>query len=289
MKKNKDITMEDFENKKIIITSGKGGVGKSTIGSQVIAPYLFDKTNKKINYYELDPVNNIAATYSKSNILDISSIDPKNEDDIIEALVKREPAVFDTGGNLASQQSIQAIADSGMTDNTCWIIPISDGEEDAIVANETHNFILTLIPDAKIFFALTRAISSKVDEAKEQFVFIFGHKHLEVEWSLSEFIDLENYLVMESFSSFNLSKVLQKTIYELSDKKILEENDKKRKALIEKRETIDRETPDFEKNIALIETELREITKKGSLYKKFQRYTNTTLKPMFIKLDSFMN
>ena len=42
----------------IIIPQTKGGVGKSTVAMQVIAPYLYKKHGKKITYIEIDDENN---------------------------------------------------------------------------------------------------------------------------------------------------------------------------------------------------------------------------------------
>jgi len=47
-----------MNNLKILVVSTKGGVGKSTIAMQLVAPYLYDKNNKNIiKYYECDDTN----------------------------------------------------------------------------------------------------------------------------------------------------------------------------------------------------------------------------------------
>ena len=54
----------------IIIPQTKGGVGKSTVAMQVIAPYLYKKHGKKITYIEIDDENNDSRSFTRTEIVD---------------------------------------------------------------------------------------------------------------------------------------------------------------------------------------------------------------------------
>ncbi|XQC04852.1 AAA family ATPase [Arcobacter cryaerophilus gv. pseudocryaerophilus] len=53
----------------IIIPQTKGGVGKSTVAMQVIAPYLYKKHGKKITYIEIDDENNDSQSFTRTEIV----------------------------------------------------------------------------------------------------------------------------------------------------------------------------------------------------------------------------
>ena len=52
----------------IIIPQTKGGVGKSTVAMQVIAPYLY-KNMVKITYIEIDDENNDSKSFTRTEIV----------------------------------------------------------------------------------------------------------------------------------------------------------------------------------------------------------------------------
>ena len=56
--------------KMIMIPQTKGGVGKSTVAMQVIAPYLHNKHKKKIRYIEIDDENKDSNTFFNTKIVD---------------------------------------------------------------------------------------------------------------------------------------------------------------------------------------------------------------------------
>ena len=53
----------------IIIPQTKGGVGKSTVAMQVIAPYLYKKHGKKVTYIEIDDENNDSKSFTRTQIV----------------------------------------------------------------------------------------------------------------------------------------------------------------------------------------------------------------------------
>ena len=62
----------------IIIPQTKGGVGKSTVAMQVIAPYLYKKHGKKVTYIEIDDENNDSRSFTRTEIVNKKMLEGKD-------------------------------------------------------------------------------------------------------------------------------------------------------------------------------------------------------------------
>lgn len=270
---------------KFIITSGKGGVAKSSTATQVIAPFLYEQNKKqKIKYAEIDEVNNTAITYAQTEIMDMIQIKPSDEDGLMSLLIDQEPTVIDVGGGNTSLEVINAVEHMALSEGIIWVIPLSDGEEDAQKAMFTYNKIMEKIENPEVIFILTRTLSDSQESIKNQFPFVFGHPFLEIDFFLAEDIenfqdDTKDYAVFPSFEMFTISKILQKTIYEeSSEEKYKELYDERTEVLKKQRELEDSQEK------AKLNKELAILTKKISLNKKFQDYKKNTLSKVFAYL-----
>lgn len=97
----KIITDLDVNNKKVIFTMGKGGVGKTTIASAIALGLT--KKGKKVHLTTTDPANHLDNSLSKLENLTISHIDEKEE------LKKYQDEVLENARKIMSNEDIAYI------------------------------------------------------------------------------------------------------------------------------------------------------------------------------------
>ena len=116
----------------IIIPQTKGGVGKSTVAMQVIAPYLYKKHGKKITYIEIDDENNDSRSFTRTEIVNKKMLGTNrlNELDELILMDDNHEVIVDVGGNKTSSLVLDEIKKVGSFGNVKWIIPLGDGELD---------------------------------------------------------------------------------------------------------------------------------------------------------------
>ena len=71
----------------IIIPQTKGGVGKSTVAMQVIAPYLYKKHGKKVTYIEIDDENNDSRSFTRTEIVNKKMLGTNRLTDLDELIL----------------------------------------------------------------------------------------------------------------------------------------------------------------------------------------------------------
>ena len=116
----------------IIIPQTKGGVGKSTVAMQVIAPYLYKKHGKKITYIEIDDENNDSQSFTRTEIVNKRMLGTNRITDLDELILMddKHEVIVDVGGNKTSSLVLDEIKKVGSFGNVKWIIPLGDGELD---------------------------------------------------------------------------------------------------------------------------------------------------------------
>jgi cellulose biosynthesis protein BcsQ len=116
----------------IIIPQTKGGVGKSTVAMQVIAPYLYKKHGKKVTYIEIDDENNDSKSFTRTEIVNKKMLGTNklNELDELILMDDNHEVIVDVGGNKTSSLVLDEIKKVGSFGNVKWIIPLGDGELD---------------------------------------------------------------------------------------------------------------------------------------------------------------
>eukprot|EP01029_Cantina_marsupialis_P011954 TRINITY_DN2644_c1_g2_i1.p1 TRINITY_DN2644_c1_g2~~TRINITY_DN2644_c1_g2_i1.p1 ORF type:complete len:264 (-),score=52.94 TRINITY_DN2644_c1_g2_i1:705-1496(-) len=204
----------------IIIPQTKGGVGKSTVAMQVIAPYLYKKHGKKITYIEIDDENNDSKSFTRTEIVDKRMLGTNKLTELDELILMDDnhEIIVDVGGNKTSTLVLEEIKKVGSFGNIKWIIPLGDGELDGKNAIATLKKIKKIEQnlDENIFFALNRAISMDLEYVEEQFINFFGHKYLESNSVICDFIKKPKYFPVKNDKVITMSRYLGSTVWEMA-------------------------------------------------------------------------
>lgn len=211
------------KNLKIAVVSSKGGVGKSTITMQLIAPFLYELNDKKpVFFYEFDDENNDCLSYgdsqlTKRKIVEVSS--PILREYVTEMFARDEIACFDIGGNKTTTIVLNAFNESGMIHFVdLVVIPLLDGEQDGINAVVIYSILKDMRPDLKFLFVLNRAKNHRY--IKYQFDNFFGDLRgiFENNNSVMNCVidDDHNYSVMLDDDIIKYSRRFGLTIYEIA-------------------------------------------------------------------------
>jgi len=211
-------------NLKIVVVSSKGGVGKSTISMQLVAPFLYEQSNKQpVSFYEFDDENSDCLSYGDSGlttrkIMEVSS--PILREELTELFSKEETACIDIGGNKTTTIVLDALNESGMIHFVdLVIIPLLDGEQDGINAVIVYSILKDMRPDLKFVFALNRAKNHRYVEY--QFDNFFGdvrgifQNNNSVKNCVFDNHD-NNYIVMLDDDIIKYSRRFGLTIYEIA-------------------------------------------------------------------------
>lgn len=204
----------------IIIPQTKGGVGKSTVAMQVIAPYLFKKHGKKVTYIEIDDENNDSRSFTRTEIVDKRMLGTNKLTELDELILMDDnhEIIVDVGGNKTSSLVLEEIKKVGSFGNIKWIIPLGDGELDGKNAIATLKKIKKIEQnlDNNILFALNRAISMDMDYIEEQFINFFGHKYLDSNSVICDFIKDPKYFAVKNDKVITMSRYLGSTVWEMA-------------------------------------------------------------------------
>jgi len=212
------------KNFRIAVISSKGGVGKSTISMQLVVPYLFEKNDSKpVVYYEFDDENNDSFSFQASRLsvrkqIVVSS--PLLREELAEIFAKGESICLDIGANKTTMTLIEALDDSGMINFLdLVIIPILDGEQDAINASYIYGILKEYNSKLKIIFVLNRV--KDLGYAKYQFENYFGDvrgifKNINSVIDNLQEEDKNSYLLMLDSEVVKYSRRFGLTIYEMS-------------------------------------------------------------------------
>lgn len=204
----------------IIIPQTKGGVGKSTVAMQVIAPYLFKKHGKKITYIEIDDENNDSKSFTRTEIVDKRMLGTNRLTELDELILMDDnhEIIVDVGGNKTSSLVLDEIKKVGTFGNVKWIIPLGDGELDGKNAIATMRKIKKIEEksEGNLLFALNRAISMEPDYIEEQFINFFGHKYLESNSVLCDFVKDPKYFAVKNDKVITMSRYLGSTVWEMA-------------------------------------------------------------------------
>lgn len=210
---------------KVLVVSSKGGVGKSTVSMQVIAPFLYEQNSKQtVSFYEFDDENIDSLSYGGSNLTKRESIDVEEfviMDKFMEILSKDEFACIDVGGNKSTSLCLDTLNDSGMISQIdLAVIPLLDGEQDAINAKSVYKRLKEFDSSIKIAFALNRVKNQKF--VKYQFDNFFGdiREIFSDEDAVINIIkedEKENYFCIEDGDIIKYSRKFGMTIYEIAE------------------------------------------------------------------------
>ena len=260
---------------KILVVSSKGGVGKSTVAMQLIAPYLFIKNkNEQVEFYEFDDENIDSLSYGGSNLTIREPIDVEEFvilDKFIEILSKDQFCCIDVGGNKSTTLCLDTLENCGMASHIdCAVIPLLDGEQDAINAKNIYNRLKEIDPNMTVVFALNRVKNQKY--MKYQFENFFGDIRgiFDDSYAIVNYIaedEVQNYIPVEDSDVIKYSRKFGVTVYEIA---------------VQQRDfAAEFEAADEEKKRKLVGF-------KHYVYQNSKRYFESVLNPCFKKLDSLL-
>jgi hypothetical protein len=205
----------------IVVSQTKGGVGKSTVAMQVIAPYLYKRHNEIIQYIEIDDENKDSNIFHNTKIVNkkILPTIKLNELDEIILTDDNHKVVVDVGGNKITRQVLKELEKVGTFDNIKWLIPIGDGELDAANALKTFELISNVDPKVSqnVIFVLSRAVSLDQDYLEEQFINFFGHKYLDSSNAILNKIQDAKYIVVQNDKIITTARYIGSTIWEMAE------------------------------------------------------------------------
>jgi cellulose biosynthesis protein BcsQ len=270
--------LSDNKNLKIIVISSKGGVGKSTISMQLIAPYLYETGGGVVPFYEFDDENCDSLSYGASQlttreVIEVGSTILKEE--LTDIFSKKENACLDIGGNKTTTIVLNALDESGMIHFVdLAVIPLLDGEQDGINASIVYTTLKDMKPDLKFVFVLNRAKNHRY--INYQFDNFFGDVRgiLSDVQAIKNYLfdgDHENYVVMLDDDIIKYSRRFGLTIYEIAQMK-----------------------KDFSQALKLNkgkfsqEQEVKVISFKNYIQKASSSYYEDVLQPAFLKLNQVM-
>lgn len=208
----------------IIVISTKGGVGKSTIAMQLVAPYLFKlNKNSAIEYYECDDTNRDIHSYGATQLIKrylVSINSPMLRDNLFDILQKDAMTCIDVGGNNTAKSIMDALEDSGaLTLVDLVLLPILDGEQDMLNALHTYRRLKAMDSNVKIIFVLNRVRNMK--HIHEQFDHFFGDtrgifkKFLSAKNIITD-SELQNYIALIDDDIMRYSRRFGLTVYEIA-------------------------------------------------------------------------
>ena len=191
----------------------KGGTGKSTLMSQVLAPYLFVLNNERVTLIEIDDENNDSVVFSKSEILESTILPTSKITQIDEIFFDNKDILIDVGGNKTATIFLSEMKKIKEYENVIWFIPLSAGEQDNQNALETYHNIKNMHSEANIIFVLSNVRSGDLEW---EFLHFFGNEYLNTEMSIMKQIDNVNYITINTSSIINNSRTFNKTVQDIS-------------------------------------------------------------------------
>ncbi len=150
---------------KFLVVNTKGGVGKSTVCAQALAPYLYSKTKTQTVIYEFDDENRESRHFGASKVLSSFAVPCSAgnlRDEITEILINDETVCIDVAAGKTAKTLVEAVIDSGLLFRVdLVVIPLMDGEIDAQNALEVYETLKAANGELKAIFALGRVNTAR--------------------------------------------------------------------------------------------------------------------------------
>lgn len=261
---------------KIAVLNTKGGVGKSTVSMQLIAPYLYLKNKNPISYFEFDDENEDAVTFDKSSLIWLEKVNVLGLDlreQLRDILLLDNSICIDVGANKTTIYILDALIDTGMIHALDLVaIPLMDGEVDATSALDIYHRVKKENPDLKIVFVLNRWNENR--EIESQFDLFLGDKYGFFDTKgVIKYIDEKdrNYIVLADSDAIKYSRGFGITLWELANSE--DDIDKELKEAIKK---------------GLPKEEIKKISFKRALKKDCINYRDKILKEAFKTFDELL-
>lgn len=197
--------------------NSKGGTGKSTLMSQILPVYLFDKNQEKVNLIEIDDENNDSVVFSKSKIIECSILPTTQISKIDEIFFDTKDTLIDVGGNKTATIFLNEMKKIQEYENITWFIPLGSGEQDNQNALETHNNIKEMHSEAHIIFVLSNVKSNDIEW---EFLHFFGNEYLNTEMAIMKQLDNVKFITVKASTIINNSRTFNKTVNDIANNPI---------------------------------------------------------------------
>ena len=198
-----------------VIVSTKGGVGKTTISSNILPCLLKDIELSKINVFEIDNNNTTKVDKSEMNFYHVNLKDLSNV--LVDIELNDGLNIIDCGDD-----TIDVI--KGLKQDEIEVkrfyIPITHDFEVIENVKITINSIRKYYPDVEIFLILNKIFDlSNKDSIKKQFMFLYGSDEYVVDVAKDIFKEVSQILVIPEESNVF---ALVKNIYDTTIRDLLE-------------------------------------------------------------------
>jgi cellulose biosynthesis protein BcsQ len=269
--------MEEEKKYKIVILNAKGGVGKSTVAMQVVVPYLYRKNNNQpIEYYEFDDENEDSKSFVNSKLTKSSQIKVQESnlrDSVTDVVLSDNSACIDVGANKTTNYFLTSLIDSGMIHAIDLIvIPLADGELDAINAIELYYKVREVSKDVNIVFILNRY--NELRDLNTQFDIFLGDKRgfFDKKGFIENILEEDrNYATLADSDAVKYCRSFGVTVWELATMQ-RDLDSQLKEALKDKK---DKQT-------------IKLLSFKRALKNDCELFTEKNLEPIFIKFDSLL-
>ena len=212
MKKN---TTGEFK----IVLGSKGGIGKSTIAQNVIAPMVFDRTKEKVTVIEVDD-NNVSDSL-ESNIINFESFRvndgvDKTMGELFE-VYKGKTVVIDVGGGNDTEEFFKSIKGLELDDKCTFYIPVLKNKSGMKNLIDTISMIRSY-SKSKIVIILNQSTSTNIKEEKHEFNYFYGDEALKIESIFDKIHENDNIKITRVHDTqvFDLAEDYKQTAYEIA-------------------------------------------------------------------------
>jgi len=141
------------------ILSTKGGVGKTTIAQQLIAPFIHHKNGYKAEIIELDN-NNESNVLKQATTQFTKTLTLQNSEDILLEkfidVVNDKDVVIDVGGGDDTKAVLKAFKSNRIDDEAIFIIPVLKDLSNQKNVIDTYKLIRTWNKKAKVIFIFNK-------------------------------------------------------------------------------------------------------------------------------------
>ena len=206
-----------------VVSSSKGGVGKSTVSKEVIAPMLFARNGKKVKLLEIDD-NNQAAEMISSVVdcrsFSVSSGIAETQKALFEVF-NNEDVVIDAGGGNDTNILLDSIGGLGIDDKCVFYIPVLKNKSG--MKNLLDVYVrIRAKSDSRIIVILNQAKSTDIPSLKNEFSYFFGDKNLNIVGAFAELFKDKNLGVatIHDTNVFDLAESYKLTAWEIGNEEV---------------------------------------------------------------------
>jgi MinD-like ATPase involved in chromosome partitioning or flagellar assembly len=190
------------------VLSTKGGVGKTTIAQQLIAPYIHNKNGDKAEIIELDN-NNKSNVLSEAETQEIKSLRLHETENILlekfmEVIAENKDVCIDVGGGDDTKAVLKALKELRLENEITFIIPVLRDLSNQKNVIDTYAMVREWNLEARIIFILNRY------QNEEDFTGII-HKLQKVEDKNIDVYRLNDTLLFDE-----IAKEFKKPLYEIT-------------------------------------------------------------------------